>query len=61
MTVKFIKNGKTKAILKDSAAEPEGIKYLEDNAILDDSLITITEGVKSLEELDAEAEKDKKQ
>lgn len=49
--LKFQKNGKLKAILKDGASEPEGIKYLE--ADLPDDFI-IPEGVKSLEEIEAE-------
>jgi len=56
MTLKFKKDGQTKAVLKDEASEPVGIIYLEDNVLPDDIEVSTDSGVKSLEELDAELE-----
>jgi hypothetical protein len=55
MTVKFNKDGKTVAVLKDSAHEPEGITYLADDEALPEDIEVEMDGVKSLEELDEEA------
>lgn len=50
--LKFKKNGQTKAILKDEAAEPEGIVYKDTNELSPD--IVIPEDAKSVEEIEAE-------
>lgn len=54
MTVKFLKNGKQKAVLKDNAQEPEGFKYLGEKDTPVD--FVLPSGIKSLEELDEELE-----
>lgn len=46
--LKFKKNGKIKAVLKDEASEPTGIKYAD---VPDDQIIP--EDVQSLEEIEA--------
>lgn len=48
--LKFSKNGKTVAVLKDSADEPEGIEYKDGNVLEDD--VVIPEDVASLEEVE---------
>ena len=55
--LKFSKDGKKVAILKDTADEPEGFHYKPGNELEDD--IEIPEDVKSLEELDAEEAQEK--
>lgn len=53
--LKFAKDGKKVAILKDSADEPEGFNYKAGNVVEDH--IEIPEDVKSLEEIEAEEAK----
>lgn len=48
--LKFKKNGRLKAVLKDEATEPSGIKYLE-GEVLEDLLIP--EDIQSVEEIEA--------
>jgi type VI protein secretion system component VasA len=52
--LKFKKNGKVKAVLKDEATEPDGFKY-EDAVMPEDQ--KVPEGVKSLEEIEEELKK----
>ena len=48
--LKFTKDGKVIAVLKDSVDEPEGIQYKDGNVLEDD--VVLAEEVKSIEELE---------